>query len=122
MKEWWWTTQLMADGHVFRGTEWRCADCRLRVFDLLIDRPPCQSPNSDDEFVFVDGPLDGEWRRASSIVLKVPMPTGPPIAMDEVTFDEVTDEVSGFTYVTYERSRLLVQRPRKLMFRYEFRG
>jgi hypothetical protein len=112
MNTWWWTSQLMADGHVFNSSEWRCSDCRIRVYELLLDRPRCESPNNDDEFVFVGGPLDGDWRRASSMTLEIPMPYGPPTALLG------SEERAGYEIVTYERSRMKT----KGMVRYEFRG
>jgi hypothetical protein len=119
VKTWWWSSQLMADGHVFNNAEWRCSDCRIRVVDLLLDRPRCESPNNDGEFVFVGGPLDGEWRRVSEVTMIFAMPSGPPIVVpDERDDDEPSDDQPGFVRVTYGRSRM----SRKGMTRYEFQG
>jgi hypothetical protein len=63
MREWRWTIRLAKDGHRFKAGEWRCVDCRRKVFDLLENRQPCVSPNVDGEYLFLGGPLDGEWNR-----------------------------------------------------------
>lgn len=60
MNEWWWTKLLVDAGHRFTGGEWRCVDCRRRVYSLLARIDPCESPTSAG-FVFIGGPFEGEW-------------------------------------------------------------
>lgn len=64
-----WTLRLAEDGHQFKGGDWRCSSCRRHAFDLLGDRRRCISPTADGEYVFVGGPLDGQW---------LPFPEEPP--------------------------------------------
>ena len=93
---WRWTIALTNDGHRFKGGEWRCADCRRTAFDLIEHRWPCMSPTVDSGYLFVGGPLDGQWIHIPNAVktwtVPIPEPT-PRIVTDDGPGPEVVHYV-----------------------------
>jgi hypothetical protein len=119
VKEWWWSRLLVERGHRFERGEWRCADCRHRVVDLLAGYDQCQSP-LNGAYVFVGGPYDGEWQSFFPDAprewrLMLPMP--PPTAADRTDGPTAREPA---TTVLYELQRHTAGA--KTMLRYVFRG
>ena len=82
---WRWTIALTNDGHRFKNGEWRCADCRRTAFDLIENRWPCMSPTVEGGYLFVGGPLDGQWIEMPIAVKTwaVPIPAYYPAAVTD---------------------------------------